>query len=141
MSAALLLARLRERRVVLAREGDRLRFRSPAGAFPEALRAEVVAQRQDLLALLLREEVARLLTEADRADLLERAGIIEYDAGFPRDVATLRACRETRLPDFALACATCPATVVPRCDACAEALVAALSSTEVNAVSPEGGFP
>jgi hypothetical protein len=47
-----LLAALRARGAKMKIEGDRLTFRLPLGALPDALKAEATAQRAELLALL-----------------------------------------------------------------------------------------
>ena len=74
MSAAhTLLAELRARGIALRTVGDRLRYR-PAAAVPPELRERIVANKP---ALLERFE--------------ERAAIIEFDGGLPREEAERRA--------------------------------------------------
>ncbi len=51
MTAAELFHELLARDVDIWREGDRLRFRAPTGAMTAVLRAQVAAQRHELLAL------------------------------------------------------------------------------------------
>ena len=62
--------------VTLTVEGDRLRYRAPAGAMSPALRDAL----QELKPTLVYE-------------YHERAGILEYDAGFPRAEAEAQAAR------------------------------------------------
>lgn len=62
-----LLQRLHDARVSLRIEGDRLRFRCPAGAMTPTLRADLAAWKPDLL-----------------SEYGERAAIMEYDGGLPR---------------------------------------------------------
>jgi hypothetical protein len=69
-----LLQRLHDARVTLRIEGDRLRYRCPAGAMTPTLRADLAAWKPDLV-----------------YEYHERAGILEYDARLPRDEAEARA--------------------------------------------------
>jgi hypothetical protein len=50
--AKALLCRLAERNVELYLEGDRLRFRAPAGALTDDLRAGVAEHRNEIISLL-----------------------------------------------------------------------------------------
>ena len=65
-----LLQRLHNARVTLSIEGNRLRYRCPAGAMTPDLRGALADWKPDLL------------YEYD-----ERSGILEYDANLPRDEA------------------------------------------------------
>jgi hypothetical protein len=56
--------------IVLTVDGDRLRFRAPAGALTPELRAALEELKPELL-----------------YEYHERAGILEYDARLPRDEA------------------------------------------------------
>lgn len=76
IEARSVLADLRARGVSLRAVGDRLRFR-PSAAVSAELRERIVANKPDLLALLERFE--------------ERAAIMEYDGGLPREEAERRA--------------------------------------------------
>ena len=60
--------------VVLNVEGDRLLYRAPPGALTPELRAALAALKPDLV-----------------CEYHERAGILEYDANMPREVAERRA--------------------------------------------------
>jgi hypothetical protein len=60
--------------IVLTVDGDRLRFRAPAGALTPELRAALEELKPDLL-----------------YEYHERAGILEYDARLPRAEAESRA--------------------------------------------------
>jgi len=60
--------------VVLNVEGDRLLYRAPPGALTPELRADLAALKPDLV-----------------CEYHERAGILEYDANMPREVAERRA--------------------------------------------------
>ncbi len=60
--------------VVLNVEGDRLLYRAPPGALTPELRADLAALKRDLV-----------------CEYHERAGILEYDANMPREVAERRA--------------------------------------------------
>ena len=60
--------------VVLNVEGDRLLYRAPPGALTPELRADLAALKPDLV-----------------CEYHERAGILEYDASMPREVAERRA--------------------------------------------------
>ena len=65
-----LLQRLHDALVTLAIEGNRLRYRCPAGAMTPDLRAAMADWKPDLL-----------------YEYHERAGILEYDAHLPRTEA------------------------------------------------------
>jgi hypothetical protein len=69
-----LLQSLHAARVTLRIEGDRLRYRCPAGAMTPTLRADLAAWKPDLL-----------------HEYGERAAIMEYDGGLPRAEAEHRA--------------------------------------------------
>lgn len=69
-----LLQSLHDARVSLRIEGDRLRYRCPAGAMTPTLRADLAAWKPDLL-----------------SEYGERAAIMEFDGGLPRSEAEHRA--------------------------------------------------
>ena len=69
-----ILQRLHDAGVTLTIEGDRLRYRAPAGAMTPDLRADLAAWKPDLV-----------------YEYHERAGILEYDAHLPRTEAEKRA--------------------------------------------------
>jgi len=62
-----ILQRLHDAGVTLTIEGDRLRYRAPAGAMTPDLRADLAAWKPDLV-----------------YEYHERAGILEYEAHMPR---------------------------------------------------------
>ena len=100
MAPDVLLA-LVEAGVVLWVDDGRLRFRAPEGAFGEELRARAAACRGALLVLVkagavLPADLARWPEDAS-ADREERAAIIEFDGGLPRDAAEREAERCVRL--------------------------------------------
>ena len=69
-----ILQRLHDAGVTLTIEGDRLRYRAPAGAMTPDLRADLAAWKPDLV-----------------YEYHERAGILEYEAHLPRAEAEERA--------------------------------------------------
>lgn len=69
-----LLQRLHNAGVELKVDGDRLRYRCPAGALTPELRAALEELKPELF-----------------YEYHERAGILEYDARLPRDEAEARA--------------------------------------------------
>ncbi len=69
-----LIQRLHDAGVTLAVDGDRLRYRAPAGAMTDELRAALSELKPDLV-----------------YEFHERAGILEYDARLPRAEAERRA--------------------------------------------------
>jgi len=69
-----LLQRLHDARVTLRIEGDRLRYRCPAGAMTPTLRADLAEWKPDLL-----------------FEYEERAAIMQHDGGLPRADAEHRA--------------------------------------------------
>jgi hypothetical protein len=69
-----LIQRLHDAGVTLKVEGNRLRYRAPAGALTPELRAALADWKPDLL-----------------HEYHERAGILEYDARMPREEAERRA--------------------------------------------------
>ena len=100
MAPDVLLA-LIEAGVVLWIEGDRLRFRAPDGALDADLRDRAAACRGALVALLkagavLPPDLAYWPADA-RESVEERAAIMEFDGGLPRDAAEREAERCVRL--------------------------------------------
>ena len=101
MSPPYVLLALVEAEVVLWVDGDRLRFRAPAGALTDALRGDVGRCRGTLVALVK----AGAVLPADRAawpveaieSFEERAGICEFDGGLARAEAERVAERCVRL--------------------------------------------
>ncbi len=110
MTAAAVLEELGRRKIDLTSEGDRLRWRGPKGAFTPDLKSEITKLKPEILTLLNTTEAnscgagcpssgnaIRPLEEqnAEALELLgemidfynERASVLEYDAGFPRDEA------------------------------------------------------
>lgn len=86
---------------VLWTDGDALRFRSPPGALSPELRAGALACRAALVALVragacLPVDVARW-PETWRDAFEERAGLLQFEAGHPLDVAEREAERLVRL--------------------------------------------
>jgi hypothetical protein len=69
-----LLQRLHAAGVILTVQGDRLRYRCPTGALTPELRAALAEWKPDLL-----------------YEYHERAGILRFDGGLPRDEAEARA--------------------------------------------------
>ena len=69
-----LIQRLHDAGVTLSVDGDHLRYRAPAGALTDELRAALSELKPDLV-----------------YEFHERAGILEYDARLPRDEAERRA--------------------------------------------------
>ena len=69
-----LLQRLHDAGVELKVDGDRLRYRAPAGALTHELRAALAEWKPDLV-----------------YEYHERAGILQYDARLPREEAEARA--------------------------------------------------
>jgi len=100
MPADVLLALL-DAGAVVWEVGGRLRYRAPAGALTEELRAAAAVCRGSLLVLVR----AGAVLPADRAAwptarrdaFEERAGFIEFDGGRPRAVAEQEAERLVRL--------------------------------------------
>ena len=88
MSAPEVLLELVEAGVVLWVDGDRLRFRAPAGVLTDALRERVGRCRGALVALVKAGAVlpaARAAWPQEAADLFEeRAGICEFHGGLGR---------------------------------------------------------
>lgn len=68
------LQSLHDAGVVLTVDGDRLRYRAPAGALTSELRAALAELKTELV-----------------YEYHERAGILEYDANLPRSEAEARA--------------------------------------------------
>ena len=100
MAPDVLLA-LIEAGVVLWIEGDRLRFRAPDRALDLELRDRAAACRGALVALVkagavLPRDLADWPADA-RESVEERAAIMEFDGGLPRDVAEREAERCVRL--------------------------------------------
>ena len=88
MTPADVLLALVEAGAVLWVEADRLRFRAPAGALSDELRAQAGVCRAALVALVraggvLPPEVGAW-PEPWREAFEERAGIVEFDGGLPR---------------------------------------------------------
>ena len=69
-----ILQRLHDAGVILTVDGERLRYRAPAGALTPDLRAALEELKPDLL-----------------YEYHERAGILEYDAHLPRAEAETKA--------------------------------------------------
>ena len=69
-----LLQRLHDAGVILTVDGDRLRYRAPAGALTPELRAALEELKPELV-----------------YEYHERAGILEYDARLPREEAEVLA--------------------------------------------------
>ena len=100
MAPDVLLA-LIEAGVVLWIEGDRLRFRAPDRALDMELRDRAAACRGALVALVkagavLPADLAHWPEDA-RDQRAERAAIMEFDGGLPRDAAEREAERCVRL--------------------------------------------
>jgi hypothetical protein len=87
--------------VVLWLDGDTLRFRAPAGTLNGDLRSRITSARGAIVALVragacLPASVAAWSAD-ERAELDERAGIMEFDGGLVRKVAEREAERLVRL--------------------------------------------
>lgn len=87
--------------VVLWLDGDTLRFRAPAGTLNGDLRSRIASARGAIVALVragacLPASLAAWSAD-DRAELDERAGIMEFDGGLVREVAEREAERLVRL--------------------------------------------
>ena len=87
--------------VVLWVDGDRLRFRAPERAFDDDLRRRAAACRGALVALvksgaLLPPDLGSWPPEWREA-FEERAGLMQFDGGLPRDRAEAEAERRVRL--------------------------------------------
>ena len=74
-----LLERLHNAGVVLTVDGDRLKYKAPAGAITPQLRAAIIELKPDLV-----------------YEYHERAGILIYDARMPKDKAEARAANTLR---------------------------------------------
>ena len=101
MTAGAILRALVEAGVAVWLDGGALRYRAPAGALTDELRAAVAASRVGLVALLragagLPAVVAEWPEDA-RDSVEERAAIQEYDGGLPREVAEREAEGRVRL--------------------------------------------
>jgi len=101
MNPPSVLLALVEAGVVLWVEDRRLRFRAPEGALDADLRARSAACRGALVALVkagavLPPDLAAWPADA-RESVEERAAIMEFDGGLPRDVAEREAERCVRL--------------------------------------------
>lgn len=106
MTPGVALVALAEAGVVVWLDGDRLRFRAPPGALTDGLRAEVVRCRPGLVALVAaggalppqRErwpEGWRAAWEERAGE--ERAGVMEFEGGLPREAAEREAERAVRV--------------------------------------------
>jgi hypothetical protein len=93
MTARDLLDRIRRRGVHLSVENDRLVYLGVAGALSNELRETIAAHRVDLIDLLQSNLPPRVADwpDARREAYEERAAILEYEAGLPRDEAEQRA--------------------------------------------------
>ena len=123
MTAAAILEELGRRKIDLISEGDRLRWRGPKGALTPDLQSEITKLKPEILTLLNTTEVnsygpGRPSSEnagrpiedrnAEALELLgetidffnERASILEYDAGFPRDEAEQLAMIEVKASEI-----------------------------------------
>jgi len=65
MSAVELLAVLHERGIEVFRDGDKLRYRSPAGAIDDGLRRTVQEHRDELLEIIAVAETVKRLFPVD----------------------------------------------------------------------------
>ena len=101
MNCALsVIEQLAELGVSLWVDGGRLKYRGPVDALHDDLRARVIRQRDDLVALLARAGLPgarECWTESLRESFEERAGVIEFDGGLERVEAELRAEARVRL--------------------------------------------
>lgn len=116
MTVAALIEELTRLGVTLTPEGDRLRYRAPAGAITPELKQRIVEQKLEIIAVLNHEDygagrpspenatkpVEERCSEAlellgELTDLYnQRAAVLEYEAGFPRDEAERLAMIETK---------------------------------------------
>lgn len=91
MNAPDVLLALAEAGAALWVEGERLRFRAPAGAVGHELRARAAACRPALVALVRAGAVLppgrSAWPEPWRTDAEERAGVAQFDGGLPREAA------------------------------------------------------
>ena len=95
MTTLELLENLQNRGVELTPDGDLLRWRAPAGALTPALRQALASHKTEVLAHL-RGIIDLPVTRADWPEewqeaYIERAAIMEYDGGLPREEAERRA--------------------------------------------------
>lgn len=100
MTAAEVLIRLVEAGVAVWVEGDRLRYRAPAGALDAELRGRAGRARAGVIALVRAGAVLPVERAAGSAevrhDFQERAGMLEFEAGMARPAAEREAERPRR---------------------------------------------
>lgn len=95
MTVLELLENLKKRGVDLAPAGESLRYRAPAGALTPDLRQALAAHKAEVLAHLRGEAVGLPPHVGDWPEewlevFIERAGIMEFDGGLPREEAEAR---------------------------------------------------
>jgi hypothetical protein len=96
MTALELLETLKRRGVDLDPVGESLHYRAPAGALTPDLRQALAAHKAEVLAHLRGEMVGLPTHPGDWPEewleaFIERAGIMEFDGGLPRQEAERRA--------------------------------------------------
>jgi len=82
-----LLAHLRERKITLWLEGNRLRFRAPDGALTIALREAIASQRDQIIATLREKS-----WPAQRCTICDHADWVDQPSGDGRIRTTCRVC-------------------------------------------------
>lgn len=90
MTASAVLDRVRALGIEVAADGEKLRYAAPVGRLTPELRQELVAHKPAIIALLRTGGGGRDAGDW-QAFFNERAGIMEYDGGVPRETAEARA--------------------------------------------------
>lgn len=99
-AAAALLAETRAYGIQLVAEGGRLRIGAPEGALSAALRAKIIANKPEILALLRgeREDSATAYERAVRAWRAEYVTHLARGRGYPEDLVRIAVARVGRQP-------------------------------------------